>query len=283
MDEQLEPSQLIYVHGAGPQEPPDRVKAELDAATLRDPSTTVLAHYSRVHWGTPPAEVDAEALITSLSDYRIPPEAAAARLGEHLGLRPTEDSEAEALDLIRDLYEAADTVAGIDAGPTELWDPLFRVIVGQFARDVAAYLFKDRATAMRAPVKPVLEGAVGRPAIVIAHSLGSILTFDLLSQLPELDVRLLLTAGSPLGIPNVQDGLRDRTGRPNPVPTNIRRWVNVYDDLDPVSWLKKQIAETFDLPNLIEDRPPVINVREKHHALVGYLELPSVREILAQE
>ena len=86
-------------------------------------------------------------------------------------------------------------------------------LIQQFLRDVAYYLEDDR---MRSAVQKVVADAIGRAVadghhdlVVIAHSLGSIVAYDTCSDFTaSIRVRLLVTAGSPLGYPIVRRNLR---------------------------------------------------------------------------
>lgn len=76
--------------------------------------------------------------------------------------------------------------------------------------------------------------------ILIGHSLGSIVGYEVLCASPELPVRNFVTIGSPLGISNlVFDKLlpepKDNIGR---WPGGIARWTNVADDGDVVASVK---------------------------------------------
>ena len=86
-------------------------------------------------------------------------------------------------------------------------------VIQQFLRDVTYYLEDDP---MRAAVQKVVADAIGRAVadghhdlVVIGHSLGSIVAYDLCSDFTaSIRVRLLVTAGSPLGYPIVRRNLR---------------------------------------------------------------------------
>ena len=55
-------------------------------------------------------------------------------------------------------------------------------------------------------------------------------------EFASLDIRLFVTMGSPLGIDEVQDFLKDHTKQTKlAVPPNVQRWINVCDPLDPVA------------------------------------------------
>ncbi|HEX5301373.1 MAG TPA: hypothetical protein VFW50_30725 [Streptosporangiaceae bacterium] len=82
--------------------------------------------------------------------------------------------------------------------------------------------------------------------ILVAHSLGTVVAYEVLCGHPDWPVRVLVTLGSPLGIPNV---IFDRLC-PAPAaglgawPGRIQRWVNVADHGDAVA-LVKQLRPLF--------------------------------------
>lgn len=86
----------------------------------------------------------------------------------------------------------------------------------------------------------------GEPAILVAHSFGSVVVYDVLREHPELDVSGLVTLGSPLPI----DFLRDQLARSGesaddlPVPAMLDGWVNVYSEIDAIT-LGSGIARYF--------------------------------------
>ncbi|MFE8017276.1 serine peptidase [Streptomyces antibioticus] len=115
-----------------------------------------------------------------------------------------------------------------------------------------------------------------RPDVVVAHSLGTVVAYEVLHRLgDELDVRLLLTLGSPLALPHAvfhrldpapQDGFGRR-------PANVRRWVNVADTGDFVAVPKGALARAF--PE-IEQLPDISIARWWPHSVLDYLRHPSV-------
>ena len=103
-----------------------------------------------------------------------------------------------------------------------------REVIKAFLKDVAVYL-----TRARDQVLDIVRAAVpaGVPLVLVTHSLGTVVARDLLD---DEDIRgrtrLWVTAGSPLGLPAVQNNLRTR-GAHNPgVP-----WVTAYDPQDIVA------------------------------------------------
>ena len=104
-------------------------------------------------------------------------------------------------------------------------------------RDVNDFLFSAaRRQAMEQTLVDRLS-AGGGPFVVVAHSQGSLIAYNVLRRMPpSCDVRLLVTIGSPLGLAEVQDVFKTWYG-PNAlrIPECVKAWVNVADRLDPVA------------------------------------------------
>lgn len=118
---------------------------------------------------------------------------------------------------------------------------LTELFIRSFFREVATYLRSENDPARVASREEVAARiAEHRPQVVIAHSLGTVVTYEALHAHPELNVELLLTLGSPLALPRA---VFDRlipcpTGPSGPRgirPTSVTRWVNIADPGDPVA------------------------------------------------
>lgn len=89
--------------------------------------------------------------------------------------------------------------------------------------------------------------------ILIGHSLGSIVCYEILCQNPEWPIKVFVSLGSPLGIKKL---IFDRL-EPSPVsgvgrwPGNVEKWINIADSGDIVA-LEKQLNPLFD--GLVEDK-----------------------------
>ncbi|MEU7576763.1 hypothetical protein AB0B50_04070 [Streptomyces sp. NPDC041068] len=101
-------------------------------------------------------------------------------------------------------------------------------------REVRYYLYEpDLADQVQGLVADSFGAAT---SVVLGHSLGSVIAYDLLSRgktpLTQLaGVRTLVTCGSPLGIPSVRRGLGITEGEALKLPSEIR-WINVFDPSD---------------------------------------------------
>lgn len=108
-----------------------------------------------------------------------------------------------------------------------------------FVSDVMYVLDESRRCAARRRVGAEIERAIdtGRPVVIVAYSLGSVVTYQYLrtrvpkSNDPPID---LVTLGSPLGVPELRALLGielDSLTR----PLSVRSWRNIHDPGDPVA------------------------------------------------
>jgi len=126
--------------------------------------------------------------------------------------------------------------------------------------------------------------AEGRPAVVISHSMGTMIAYDCLMHEPSCpEIQGLMTIGSPLGLDEVQDFF-PRWSRENGFPAEKLKgpWVNVYDPLDPVAGADPKLANDYRQ----DGREVVEDVEEKNwgtwrHSISKYLQGRRLREKLA--
>lgn len=111
---------------------------------------------------------------------------------------------------------------------------LERAVVANL-REVEAYTgWPERRRLVRERVAGVIRRE--KPAVVIAHSLGSYVTYETLHAAAGLEVELLVTVGSPLRVPALARRLDPalRAGR-GAKPAGVARWVNIADAGDVVA------------------------------------------------
>lgn len=96
-------------------------------------------------------------------------------------------------------------------------------------------------------VKAVEKAKADGPVVVLSHSMGTIIAYDCLKNDPSCpQVDALVTAGSPLGLDEVQDffpGYRAEDAFPSEKLKGP--WLNVYDPLDVVAALDPKLANDF--------------------------------------
>jgi hypothetical protein len=311
------PKQIVYVHGAGPQKPASALKHDIDMALFgTDMSTTSrVGYYANVRWpsaAAPAGPALAAAVrgasrarrskaIKATTDPTLSANDAANEIVNATLRGPGADAAAaagagvsaaeiaQAKRLVRQLYRTADRIAarsaapgplpGLALGPT-FPDPIFRFVVGRFASDVIDYLYGPFKSLMQAPVSEALK-KTPRPKVVLAHSLGTIITYDVLADpsMTGLSDVTLITIGCPLGIGNVQNRLRNGAGRPNPIPKGITAWSNFADRFDPVA-IDQTMRDEFEPPKNLPRDEQVNNPAPDNHELFGYLSVLLVRDAI---
>jgi pimeloyl-ACP methyl ester carboxylesterase len=163
-------------------------------------------------------------------------------------------------------------------------------IVDRVLPEVGAYLTAEGAMAAVDEVVADKIRAAEKRIVVVAHSLGAIVAFRVLTALQKAgsDARAvhLITLGGPLGVNAVVD--RIKLDRPLVWPGNVRAWSNFFDKRDMVSLAKPvdrdslfraaygQVGERpgrrFDVRNFVD----VANDTDNHHGISGYLKDPLI-------
>ncbi len=101
-------------------------------------------------------------------------------------------------------------------------------------RQVRRYL-TDPAVTVKADAR-VSAALTADARVLIGHSLGSVVAFEWARKNQDVELDLLLTVGSPLGLRMVRSRLDPAaTGASVEVLPNVGRWVNVYDRGDVVA------------------------------------------------
>lgn len=105
----------------------------------------------------------------------------------------------------------------------------------------------------------------GRPVLLIGHSMGSVIAYDVLWQLTHQDstnvyVETLLSIGSPLGQRLIQKHLLGWCeSPPKRYPAHLKEWINVFAVAD-MTAIDKEVADDFGemqsmgMVDRIEDR-----------------------------
>lgn len=284
---------IVYIHGIGPQPPVKQCKLNWDRALFgRDMGErTRMAFWADIlHKKSRTRSLSFERAVSDEAEDERDVDTAGlvSVAGVGRGARSKAEDYAERLAATMGVTtESGRSVRkkGVRAKalplPGFLRKPLVRLITKNLIKDTAAYFYDTRRRdEMRARLLAQLDGVTG-PVILVAHSQGTIISYDVLNALKQaLDVRLFVTLGSPLGLQEVQDNLK----RPLTVPASVRRWCNFADLLDPVA-LDKGLRNDFTPRDLIEDR--IVTNRKSlsitsfnPHSSTGYLETEPVRSVV---
>jgi hypothetical protein len=305
---------ITFVHGIGNKTAPDELLndwkiglefndgVDLDALGV----TTSMVYWADLLYPSPAAAqtaqestleavdgmVDAQdADLSWLDDVPADERAFVESLGHKLGMADVSATPDEVAD------EPIEEGTPLEAVPLPPWlkKRLMRVLL----RDVHHFLYDAEfsprlgetykiRTEIRARMLKGLTAADSQPGphILFGHSLGSVIAYDALTSIDDAPaVDALVTAGSPLGISEVRDGLTPpwtaQDGWPAKRLTD-RCWWNVFDALDPVcGFTDRKIAEHYQRAGQIRVADiGVDNGGKWRHSISKYLGQPQMHSIL---
>ncbi|RAQ94591.1 alpha/beta hydrolase family protein [Thermogemmatispora tikiterensis] len=150
-----------------------------------------------------------------------------------------------------------------------------RELLRLFVSDVDLYLHNAALrTQVMGRLLALLRQQAGRSIIVVAHSLGTVVAYDVLNTHREIPITAFITLGSPLGLsPFIYQELLPLVppGQKHPFPANVATWQNFYDPNDIVA-LVPALAPLFPgPPGQAVICTPVQNNPADPHSLTGYL------------
>lgn len=148
-----------------------------------------------------------------------------------------------------DTRSLARTPRGVQTALRALSGSRFFAALGQRAllgdlRQVRDYFKPD---VRRKATTQVAKAVDNDTRVLVGHSLGSVVAYEALSANPSWPIQMLITLGSPLGIPNlIFDQLEPRPLSANDAGSSARgvwpregsAWTNIADDADVVALVK---------------------------------------------
>lgn len=146
--------------------------------------------------------------------------------------------------------------------------------IALFTHDVYQYL---NHSGIRETIHDGIREAVtpGVETVVVAHSLGTVVAYNLLRQEGHLlgwNIPLFVTLGSPLAVKAIRRAIRNAA--PVRCPTCVSRWFNALDERDIVALYPLDPAR-FPLDPIepaIENKRDVRNETPNRHGISGYLD-----------
>jgi hypothetical protein len=145
--------------------------------------------------------------------------------------------------------------------------PLGEKAIDNFTRDVYVYL---TINGVRKAINAIVEASFSdEPCVVVGHSLGTVVGYNVLSKLPATTtVKKYITVGSPLGLNAIQKQLDSPLAMP---PCVTGGWFNAFDERDVVA-LHALNKRHFNINPPIENKTDVNNHTDNRHGIVGYLD-----------
>lgn len=148
-------------------------------------------------------------------------------------------------------------------------------LASQFLPQATQYIEDEGLAAqIRLIVRKAIFDNRDEPTIVIGHSLGSVVAYDLLMQESQndRDIPLFLTLGSPLAIGMMEQILPNRENVPN---EPIKKWTNAYRRDDPVTLGRPIDQSTLGITGVENIHQGLIE-RLNTHSVTAYLQSPPV-------
>lgn len=180
------------------------------------------------------------------------------------------------------------------------FDKFANILVRRLFRDLDCYYHRDcpvtrflgmlARDAIRMRLAEVLRRFGDKEILLVAHSMGTIISYDVLMQTtPDVTINTLVTIGSPLGMPLIlkkillEQGRDYRKERKPVTPENIlHAWHNFSDLDDPVA-INYNLADDYQASSrgiaprdAIVYNNYVIDGKRDPHKLYGYLRAPEV-------
>jgi hypothetical protein len=179
----------------------------------------------------------------------------------------------EACDTLASTPRAVQSALRALSGSKFFADVALRAMVADL-KQVRGYLLDPR---IRSSVRARVRDAI-RPdtRVVVAHSLGSVVAYEVLCALGTHRINALVTLGSPLGIPNLVFDRLDPTPVRWPGPAETLTWTNLAADGDAVA-LVKDLRPLFG-PRL---RSAIVHTGSHAHDAVSYLTDPLCGDAVA--
>jgi len=181
----------------------------------------------------------------------------------------------------------------------DITEAIMRLSEGQVSREVMRIKLQDLSRYYKDQVlmdrlhgllKGILIRHENERILLISHSMGTIIAYDVLIQLAEeaenqsLMIEHFITMGSPLGLPFITERIQQE-GKP-PVPGNVNRWTNFADMSDPVC-ADPYLADDYEksgrnvevVDQLVLNDWPHDGLSHKSY---GYLRTPEVSKAIAK-
>ncbi|HEV7493615.1 hypothetical protein [Baekduia sp.] len=258
------PKTVVFLHGIRDDDPEGRWLEALDGSlarigrgSLRGAGFVSIGPSWLEHLAGPEPEVDpGSAPLTYVRGTDEQHRAAAAEyyLRTSALERTIAATGVGAAGVLRAMPEEAHEIAG-------------GLVAGQVLSEVEAYCASSaRRNACLRAVLPELpdRGEV----VLIAHSLGSVLAADLVYALPpQIELRLLLSVGSPLSLRRLREHLR--RARDQFPFERVGAWVNVVGTNDPITG-GRGVGQV--LPEVLDTYISTPLSRDKVHAATSYLD-----------
>lgn len=213
------------------------------------------------------------------------PKPDAYKKAEEGALKTYDDSWLDAVrekvfDWSGDIIDAAKKYLGVDKVADEVLEHKLKDLSRYYKEASIRETLRDRLKSK------ILEHKDKR-IMILSHSMGTIIAYDVLRILGQEHPRLLIdhfiTLGSPLGLPHVKYKIAQENSLVR-TPSIVKRWTNFADKRDPVALdvhLSGDYARNSDGVR-VEDDLIANDWGGIHHKSYGYLRAPEVSKVIRE-
>lgn len=269
---------FIYVHGIGNKLAPDAAKRQWDVDLFTEDmgDRTRMVYWADLRYKEPLPSRELQRLLETRG-------LVAEMTVENFEAAGDEGAAFQAAVLSEYLSYGGrrDAALAKEYGPEvfgPIGDLLIPYVLRLFLQDAHAYFFGPERDEIRDRMRDVLR-EVHEPVVVVGHSLGGIISYDILSELEFGDLQVVhyITMGTQLGVGEIQRQI----GQPLRAPGSVGAWTNFFDRWDP-SPMAQTLSDEFQHHRIDLRDVEVDNLSESNHSSGGYLRTPELRKLVGQ-
>ncbi|RLJ15691.1 hypothetical protein DJ030_17595 [bacterium endosymbiont of Escarpia laminata] len=176
------------------------------------------------------------------------------------------------------MWDSAKTLFGIDK--------IADMVLEKKLQDLHKYYTdSELREELRKRLKNVILDNKGDRIMLVAHSMGTIIAYDVLRQLgkedPNIKIDHFVTIGSPLGLPHVKYKISEESPLVR-TPSIVKKWTNLADRRDPVA-IDTHLADDYDSNEdgvKVRDDLVINDWGKINHKSYGYLRTPEFTDLL---
>ncbi|MFC2061288.1 hypothetical protein ACFLUV_02140 [Elusimicrobiota bacterium] len=183
------------------------------------------------------------------------------------------------------------------------YDSIADFLIRDFCRELDMYYHgnctgRKKGNSVKKELREELIGVIRRhrkkDILFIAHSMGGIIAFDVLSrEIPDIGIHTFVTLGSPLGLPVIRKRILMEQGKEYEKEMNIhtpesitKQWFNFADWHDRVAVIHDLSDKYIENSHQVKPVDRVVDNNYKyklgsnHHKIYGYLRTPELAEAI---